>query len=121
LRESDELHRMFGAVMALTMHNALTRKNYDELDQYLTEIGKSERVRLAVVADLSGKVVAATDQTLKGTHFGAHFPLALLNEAVMVVQPAEGGLKRLVMPIERYSVRLGTAVLVYAPQRLSTN
>jgi hypothetical protein len=120
-RESDELHRLFGSVMVLSMHNALMRKSYDELDQYLREIGKSERVKLAVLADLEGRVVAATDQKLKGTDFARHFPPALLNEAVMAIQPAEGGLKWLIMPIERYSVRLGTAVLVYTPPSMGTN
>jgi hypothetical protein len=119
-RESDDLHRMFGAVMVWTMQNALARKSYDELDQYLTEIGKSDRVKLALLADLNGKVVAATDQRLKGTLFAQHFPSTLLNEAVMTIQ-SDGDLKRLVLPIERYSVRLGTAVLVYAPPRLASN
>jgi len=112
-RHGEEAHRLFGTALAWAVRSALMRGNYDEIDQYFTELVRNQRIRLILLADNNGKVVLATDRDLKGANFGQHFPAALLDEPAVAIHAGEGQLRRLVMPIQGLSARMGTALLVY--------
>ena len=114
-RETEETYRLFGTTLAWSVRSALMRKNLDEIDQYFGELVKHERVRLVLLADASGNVVVTTDRNFKGAPFAQHFPAALLEQKSVAIEPADGQMKRLVMPIQGLNERLGTAMLVYQP------
>lgn len=114
-RESDEFHLLLGSTIAWTVQNALTRKKTDEIEDYFRDLLKNDRVQAVLLADSNGNVIASTDPALKGTEFGRRYPAALLGSIMVSIDRAEDGLKRLVIPIQHFGMRLGTAMLVYSP------
>jgi hypothetical protein len=115
-RESDEVHRLLGTSIAWTIASALTRKKNSELDMYFHELTKNGHIDLVVFADTKGKVVLTSNPALQGADFERHFPAALLQEATVSIHRGAGATNRLVMPVHRTGVRLGTAMLVYKAQ-----
>jgi hypothetical protein len=114
-RESDEFHLLLGSTIAWTIQNALTRKKPDDIDDYFRELVKNDRMQTALLADNNGKIIASTDPALKGADFAQRFPTALLGSIMTTIDRADDGMKRLVIPIQHFGVRLGTAMLVYSP------
>jgi hypothetical protein len=115
---TDDAYQLLGNSLAWSVRNALVRNKYDELGQYFTELARHERVSLVLLADRNGKVVLASDPTLKGTEFSRHFPASFLSEPAITVRSGAGDQKSLVVPINRYTTRLGTALMVYEPRPL---
>jgi hypothetical protein len=113
VRESDETYRLLGTTIAWTIGTELARKKDSQLDLYFHELTKNGRIDLIVFADAKGKVMAASDPGMRGADFVQHFPAALLQETTVAIHRGAGSTNRLVMPVQRFGVRLGTAMLVY--------
>jgi hypothetical protein len=112
-RESEEVHQLLGTSIAWTIASALTRKKNNELDLYFQELTKNGHIDLVLFADTKGKVMLTSNPDLRGADFEQHFPAALLREATVSIHRGAGATNRLVMPVHRLGVRLGTAMLVY--------
>ena len=111
--ESEEAMKLFGTALGWTIRSALMRENHDEIDQYFTELVKRERIRLALLAGPDGQVLVSSDRNYQASPFSQHFPESLLQEPAVALHAAEGQSKRLVIPVQGLSRRLGTVLLVY--------
>jgi hypothetical protein len=118
---SEDAHMLFGTALAWTVRSALIRKNLDEIDQYIITLAQHPRIGLALLADTQGQILLASDRALLGAPFAEHFPPALLETAAVMVHPGEGDQRRLVLPIQGLTERLGTMVLVYTAPTLPPN
>jgi type II secretory pathway pseudopilin PulG len=112
-QQTEDALKLFGTALGWTVRSAMMRNNRDEIDQYFTELVKRDRVRLALLADPDGKVLVSSDRNFQGSAFAQHFPAALLQEPTVAIQPGEGQLRRLVVPVHGLSQKLGTVLLVY--------
>jgi hypothetical protein len=114
-RELRELQNLFGHALAWSVRSAMLRNNFDEIDQYFVDLVKNPRITLALLADVNGKVLRSSDRKYLDSPFSEHFPVELLKGEDVAVHPDEGGRKRLVLPIQGLTSRLGTVLLVYSP------
>jgi hypothetical protein len=113
VQQSEQAHLLFGSALAWAVRSALVQNKLREVDQYLAELMKNDRIELALLADAKGKVVASTDRQFIGKSFSRHFAPALLNTDKISLR-ANGSDIRLVVPIRGLTVRLGTVLVVYA-------
>ncbi len=118
-KHSEAAHRLLGTSLAWAIRGELIRNNLDQIDQYFNELVKNERIKIALLSGMDGKVLVASDKKYQGSEFGQIFPAALLEASEVTIQDTEGGVKLLVMPIMGLNNRLGTAVLSYMPEQLS--
>jgi hypothetical protein len=114
-RETRELQLLFGHALAYAVRSAVLRNNFDEIDQYFADLVRNQRVTLVLLADTEGKILRASDRKYLDTRFADHFPADLLKGADVSVHPDEGTRRRLVLPIQGLTARVGTVLLVYAP------
>ena len=117
-RHSEANHALFGNALAWAVRGEMIRNNRDQIDQYFTELVRNERIRLVLLADVNGKILLASNRKLQEGNFADVFPAALLQEPQVTVQEGEGNEKRLVLPIQGLTARLGTVVVVYLPEAL---
>ena len=117
-RHSEANHVLFGNALAWAVRGEMIRNNRDQIDQYFTELVRNERIRLVLLADVNGKILLASNRKLQEGTFADVFPAALLQEPQVTVQEGEGNEKRLVLPIQGLTARLGTVVVVYLPEAL---
>ena len=118
-RASDQTHRLFGVALAWAIRSAWMRDNFDQLEQYVAELVKHERLQLVVLADADGRIVLSSDLNLKGSGFARHFPETLLGDATVTVHDAGGRTRRMTIPIQGLNSRLGTALVVYVAPALA--
>lgn len=114
-RQGENAQRLFGTALAWAVRSAMLRNNLDEVDQYFGDLVKTGRIPLALLADAEGKVLLATDRKYLESRFSEHFPAELLQQPDVSIHPDEGNRRRLVLPIQGLTSRLGTVLLVYAP------
>jgi hypothetical protein len=114
-RETRELQLLFGHALAYAVRSAVLRNNFDEVDQYFSDLVRNPRVTLVLFADTEGKILRASDRKYVDTRFGEHFPADLLKSPDVSVHPGEGARRQLVAPIQGLTARVGTVLLVYAP------
>jgi hypothetical protein len=114
-RQTQDMQILFGTALAWSVRSAMLRNNFDEIDQYFVDLVKNPRVTLALLADVNGKVLRTSDRKYLDTPFSEHFPAELLKGEDVAVHPDEGDRKRLVLPIQGLTARLGTVLLVYSP------
>jgi C4-dicarboxylate-specific signal transduction histidine kinase len=112
-KQNEHALMLFATALGWTVREAMIRNNQDQIDQYFTQLVKDARVRLALLADPSGKIVVSSDRNFQGAAFSQHFPPALLQESSVSLRPAEGQTKRLVIPIHGLSAPLGVVILDY--------
>jgi len=115
MRQTRELETLFGAALAWSVRSAMLRNNLDEIDQYFGDLVRNPRIPLVLLADAEGKVLRATDRKFLATAFEASFPAELLTGTDVAVYPDEGRRKRIVLPIQGLTARLGTVLLLYSP------
>jgi hypothetical protein len=114
-RETREVQLLFGHALAWSVRSAMLRNNFDEIDQYFADLVKNPRVTLVLLADIEGKILRASDKKYLDTRFTEHFPAELLKGADVAVHPDEGTRRRIVLPIQGLTARVGTVLLVYTP------
>lgn len=114
-RQTQDMQILFGTALAWSVRSAMLRNNFDEIDQYFVDLVKNPRITLALLADADGKVLRTSDRKYLDTPFSEHFPAELLKGGDVAVHPDEGARKRLVLPIQGLTSRLGTVLLVYSP------
>lgn len=115
-RQTVELETLFGAALAWSVRSSMLRNNLDEIDQYFGDLVKNPRITLVLLAGPDGKVLRSTDRRYLDTDFATSFPPALLTGSDVSVHPDEGRRKRIVLPVQGLTSRLGTVMLVYLPQ-----
>ena len=113
VQQSGQAHLLFGSALAWAVRSALVQNDVREADQYFAELVRNDRVKLALLANAKGRVVASTDRQFLGKSFGAHFDRALLKTDKISLHP-DGGDIRLVVPIRGLTSRLGTVLVSYA-------
>lgn len=114
-RETRELQLLFGHALAWAVRSAMLRNNFDEIDLYFADLVRNPRVTLVLLADTEGKILRASDKKYVDTRFSDHFPAELLKGADVSVHPDDGTRRRLALPIQGLTARVGTVMLVYSP------
>ena len=112
-RESEQARLLFGDALAWAIRSALVHDNVREVDQYFAELVKNDRVKLALLVNARGKILASSDRQFRGKSFADHFPRELL-KAEQISLHGDGDEKRVVLPIRGLTSRLGTALVVYS-------
>jgi hypothetical protein len=117
-QSSDDAHVLFGTALAWSVRSAMIRRNLDEVDQYIVTLAQHPRIALVLLADPQGTILLASDRSLLKAPFAKHFPAALLEAQAVEVHPAEGEERRLILPIQGLTERLGTMLVVYTTPAL---
>lgn len=94
----------------------MLRENYEQVNEYLVQFVKEPRVRLVLVIDAGGKVVAATDKKLEGLPIAETRPGILLDGEDTTITKEPGGDLLVLTPVMGLSSRLGSLLLIYAPE-----
>jgi C4-dicarboxylate-specific signal transduction histidine kinase len=113
-RQNEELQLVFGTALAWAVRAAMMRNNVDQVEQYFDELAKTPSIQLTVLADRNGKVLVSSNRRLRGERFSAHFPQRLLNAQEAMLERVGEKEVRLTLPIQGFTKRLGTVMLVYA-------
>lgn len=111
-KELEQARLLFGSSLSWAVRSALLHRKLDEVDQYFTELVQTGGVKVAVLADAKGKIIASTDRKLQGTRFRERFPAEFL-EVTNIAFRTDAGSNRLVLPIRGLTSRLGTVVISY--------
>ena len=112
VRQSDQAHLLFGSALAWAVRSALVQNRPSEVDQYFAELVKNDGIKLALLVDGKGKIVASSDRQFAGKSFGAHFAPELLRADRISLHP-NGGDSHLVIPIRGLTTRLGTVLVAH--------
>lgn len=113
---SQAAHLLFGKSLSWAVRGELMRGNLGEIDQFLGELVRNDRVQQALVVDRDGRIVLASDRKLQGASFTEHFPAGLLGAPDVAISDGEEGTKQLVMPVQGLNARLGSVLVVYRPE-----
>jgi hypothetical protein len=113
-RQNEELQLVFGTALAWAVRASMMRNNLDQVEQYFEELVKTPSIQLAVLADRNGKVLVSSNRRLHGERFSAHFPARLLSAQEVTLERVGEKERRLTLPIQGFTKRLGTVMLVYA-------
>lgn len=115
---TQRLLRLTAQPLGWAVRSEMIRRNLDQVDAYLAEFVQEEGVESAVLAGERDTVLVATDRRFQGTRFSEHFPAELLERDQTIVEAADQGRLRLVVPIMGINRRLGTLVVFYRPEEL---
>jgi len=114
-RQTAELESLFGAALAWSVRSSMLRNNLDEIDQYFGVLVRNPRIPLVLLVGAEGQILRSSDRQFVDSDFAAHFPAELLTGSDVAVHPDEGRRRRIVMPIQGLTARLGTVLLIYSP------
>lgn len=115
---SEAAHLLVGKTLSWAVRGEQIRGNLGEIDQFVGELVRNERVQQVLVVDRDGRISLASDRKLQGAAFSDHFPADLLGAPDVSVTDGGDGLKHLVMPIQGLNARLGSVLVVYRPEPL---
>lgn len=115
--DADEARRQFGTALAWAVRGEMIRNNFDQIDQFFTEVVKLPHTERALLADSTGKVRVSTDRRDLGAALTARVPVEMTLEDAVTVRAAADGTRLLVVPIMGLNSRLGTVVVIYRPSR----
>lgn len=113
---SEAAHRLFGTSLAWAVRGELNRGNLGEVDQFIGELVRNERIQQVVLTDRDGRITLASDRKLVGARFAEHFPAGLLAAPEVGIEDGAEGAKNLAMPIQGLTSRLGSVLVVYTPE-----
>lgn len=114
-RRSEEDLRLFSTPLSWAIRRELMASNLDQIDQYFTDLVQLKGFESAVLANVDGKVVVASDRKKLAETFSSLYPGSAYLQAkeIRVERTANGGL-RSIIPIMGLNQQLGTLVLEYA-------
>jgi hypothetical protein len=105
-------------VLAWAVRSELTRSNLDQANQYMTELVKIKNYRQVVLISDEGKVLLSTDKKYEGEGFIKLFYDQLVGNEPVKIAPQKNGELMVSAPIMGIDKRLGTIVIMYAPEVL---
>lgn len=119
--KTGELLRLTAIPLAWTIRNEMLKEDYDQINNYLNSFIKEPHIKLVVVVKADGTVVVATDKKLEGTQFSSLYPVELLSPDDIRVSKDKDANILLVCPIMGLNARLGTALIIYEPEKINFN
>jgi|WetSurMetagenome_2_1015567.scaffolds.fasta_scaffold287533_2 hypothetical protein len=112
---------LFGLPLAWAVRRELMHGNYDQIDEYFSELVRIRGFSLIMLVEPDGLIKIATDRKLQGTPYSVLYP----GMDIGVQRPVSYGLRDgstlFVLPVMGLSDRLGTIAFVYSfkPLQLS--
>jgi hypothetical protein len=108
-REDIEL---FSLPLSWAVRKELMSNNVQQIDEYLVELVRKDKFKVAFLVDPAGMVKVSTDRKYLDTSFReAHSDISLAQDKITVT-PLADGTSVIVIPIMGLSERLGTVVLI---------
>ena len=112
---SEASLREFGMALAWAVRGELIRNNFDQVDQFFTEIVKLPGTERALLAGADGKVAVTTDRRHLGVEASTLVPPEALALPQVTVRSEADGTVLLVVPVMGLNDRLGTVFVTRRP------
>lgn len=111
-----DLLRLSVVPLGWAVRSEMLRRNYEQADAFMAELVGEPGVEGAVLAVPRDSILLATDRSLVGGRFSAHFPAELLQLTEPEVARDEDGAYRIAVPILGPTRSLGVLVVTYRPE-----
>lgn len=111
---TERLLRMSGVPLAWALRPELTRRNYEQVNAYLSEFVQEPGVERVVVTAPGDSILASTDRRLEGRSFSSVLPAELLEIRDARVERVDGEI-RVAVPVMGPTRALGVLVFTYRP------
>jgi uncharacterized protein YneF (UPF0154 family) len=110
--------QLFSLPLAWSVRKELMRSNYDQIDEYFTEMIKRKGFGLIMLIDPSGIIKVSTDRKLQGSFFSMRYPQMKLGGLVPVSYAVPEGKSMFLVPVMGLNEKIGTIAFVYSYREL---
>jgi hypothetical protein len=117
--KTEELLRLTAIPFAWTIRKEMQKEDYDQINEYLNSFIKEPHIKMVLVVKTDGTVAAATDKKLEGKQFSSFYPEELLSPNDIRLSKDKDANILLVCPIMGLNARLGTALIIYEPEKIA--
>ncbi|NTU97381.1 MAG: hypothetical protein HGA62_06175 [Chlorobiaceae bacterium] len=108
---------LFALPLAWSVRKELMHGNYDQIDEYFSELIKIRDFRVFILVEPDGMIRVSTDRKLQGTAFSVLYPGMEIGVQRPVSYGLRDGSSLFVLPVMGLSGRLGTVAFVYSYQQ----
>lgn len=116
LQERKDALSLFAMPLAWAVRREVNAGNFDQVDQYFTEVVKRKGFGRAVFATPNGAIKVSSDRKYQGRPFETLFPAELLTlEQARLIEPSPGHFV-IAIPILGLSERQGVVAIDYSPE-----
>ncbi len=107
---------LFALPLAWSVRRELMHGNYDQIDEYFSELIKIRGFGVLMLVEPDGTIKVSTDRKLQGTAFSVLYPGLQIEVQQPVSYALRDGSSLFVLPVMGLSERLGTIAFVYRYQ-----
>lgn len=109
---------LFALPLAWSVRRELMHGNYDQIDEYFSELIRLKGFALFMLIEPDGIIRISTDRKLQGSSFSVLYPGMELGVQKPVSYGLRDGRSLFILPVMGLSGRLGTLAFVYSYQPL---
>jgi hypothetical protein len=109
---------LFALPLAWSVRKELMHGNYDQIDEYFSELIKIRGFGVIMLIEPDGMIKVSTDRKLQGTAFSVLYPGMEIGVQKPVSYGLRNGSSLFVLPVMGLSDRLGTIAFIYNYQQL---
>jgi hypothetical protein len=110
---------LFALPLAWSVRKELMHGNYDQIDEYFSELIKIKAFGVIMLVEPDGLIKVSTDRKLQGTAFSVLYPGMEIGVQKPVSYGLRDGSSLFVLPVMGLSGRLGTIAFMYNYQPLT--
>lgn len=110
------LMRMTAIPLSWVVRMEMPKGNYDNIDQYFTQILKEDHFKVILLADTKGKILVATDRRMEGASLSQYYDAPLLELYQTTVSELDNKDLIAATPVMGLTAKLGVLLMVYPHQ-----
>ncbi len=111
--------QLFSLPLAWSVRKELMRSNYEQIDEYFSEMIKRKGFGIIMLIDPSGIIKVSTDRKLQGSSFSLRYPQMKLSALVPVSYAVPEGKSMFLVPVMGLNEKIGTIAFIYKYRELS--
>jgi hypothetical protein len=112
---------LFATPLAWVVRKELIKQNYEQIDEYFSQLIKRKGFGLIMLIDPSGNVKVSTDRKILGSSFFQRYPKFKLDFPGPVSYKVEEGKSLFLVPVMGLNEKIGTIAFIYTYRELSLN
>ena len=113
--------RLFAIPLAWSVRKELMRNNFDQIDEYFSELIKRKEFVIIMLVDPFGTIKVSSDRKLLGSSFSRLYPGMSLGTIEPLSFALPEGKSIFIVPVMGLNEKIGTIVFVYSYRELPTS
>ena len=109
---SAEHLRLMMKTFVWAVRGELIRGNQEQVDQYFSQLVKTDKIEEIVLVDKTGKIILSTNKKKEGSKLGTEYPSDILAVEETIIMTKDS-IQIAAAPVMSIDSRLGTLILSY--------